>query len=64
MASEKITLKQAREMKQLDRFAREHPSQGDADRFDRLMDFMAHGEEPEKPKKAKASGRPIAKRRT
>ena len=36
------------------RFCKEHPSVGDEQRFDRLLDAMAHGEPPSPRRKAKA----------
>lgn len=38
-----LSLEEARKLKQLDRFAKEHPSQGDKGRFDDLLDTMAKG---------------------
>ncbi len=40
-----LSLEEARRMKRLDRFCKEHPSEGDEELFDRLLDVMA------KPKK-------------
>ena len=36
-----LSLKEARKMKQLNRFCKEHPSEGDEELFDRLLDSMA-----------------------
>lgn len=38
-----LSLEEARRAKKLKRFAREHPSTGDEDAFDRLFDAMASG---------------------
>lgn len=40
-----LSLEEARKAKQLQRFAKEHPSEGDAEMFDRLFRAMA-GEKP------------------
>ena len=50
-----LSLEEARKMKRLDRFAKEHPSTGDWDRFNRLFEAMAHGGPPSPRRKAKAS---------
>ena len=47
-----LSLEEARKLKQLDRFAKEHPSTGDHKRFERLLDAMTHGEPPAKRKLA------------
>jgi hypothetical protein len=39
-----LSLEEARKAKKLDRFAKEHPSTGDAARFGGLLDAMAKGE--------------------
>ena len=36
-----ISLEEARKAKQLDRFAKEHPSEGDKPTFDKLFNAMA-----------------------
>lgn len=36
-----LSLEEARRQKKLDRFAKEHPSEGDKERFDRLFRAMA-----------------------
>ena len=41
-----LSLEEARRMDRLDQFAKEHPAEGDWDRFDRLFEAMAHGEAP------------------
>lgn len=38
-----LSLEEARKAKQLDRFAKEHQSEGDKDKFDHLLDAMASG---------------------
>ena len=46
-----LSLEEARRSKKLDRFAKEHPAEGDRNKFDTLLDAMA-------------AGKPRAKRRT
>jgi len=41
-----LSLEEARRTGRLDEFAKEHPSVGDWDRFDRLFEAMARGEFP------------------
>ncbi len=41
-----LSLEEARKLKLLSRFCKEHPSVGDPDRFERLLDAMAHGGPP------------------
>lgn len=41
-----LSLKEARQRGLLERFAQEHPSEGDAALFDRLVEAMARGEPP------------------
>ena len=41
-----LSLEEARKLKRLARFCKEHPSVGDRDQFDRLLDAMAHGGPP------------------
>ncbi len=36
-----LSLEEARRLKKLDRFAKEHPSTGDKDRFDKMFKAMA-----------------------
>jgi len=38
-----LSLEEARKKEQIDQFAKEHPSIGDEDAFDRLMNGMAAG---------------------
>jgi hypothetical protein len=38
-----ISLEEARKSRALDRFAKEHPSEADGDRFARLLDAMSRG---------------------
>jgi hypothetical protein len=45
-----LSLEEARKEKKLDRFCKEHPSDGDEEKFDRALDLMA------KPKSSKADG--------
>ena len=41
-----LSLEEARKAKQLDRFAKEHPSEGDEPKFNRLLNAMALGKRP------------------
>ncbi len=50
-----LSLEEARKSGKLDRFCKEHPSEGDEELFDRLLDAMAHGEPPSPRRKAKAA---------
>lgn len=50
-----LSLEEARKSGELKRFAKEHPSEGDEDKFDRLFEAMAHGGPPTPRKKAKAA---------
>jgi hypothetical protein len=43
VAKRPLTFKEARETKQLDRFAREHPAEGSKQAFDKLLNAMAKG---------------------
>jgi hypothetical protein len=38
-----LSLEEARKLKKLERFAKEHPSEGDADQFEDLLKAMADG---------------------
>lgn len=38
-----LSLEEARKSSRLDRFAKEHPSEADCDRFNRLLDAMSRG---------------------
>lgn len=38
-----LSLEEARKSRTLDRFAKEHPSAGDRDRFERLLKAMSQG---------------------
>ena len=42
-----ISLEEARKLKRLDRFAKEHPSEGDEQKFDELFERMALPKKPE-----------------
>ena len=46
-----LSLEEARKSGKLDRFCKEHPSEGDEELFDRLLDAMV------KPKKTEEDGR-------
>ena len=46
-----LSLPEARKKKQLDRFAKEHPSEGDADQLETLIGRMSHAD-PKKPESA------------
>ncbi len=56
-----LSLEEARKLGKLDRFAKEHPSTGNAEAFDDLLDAMAKGEPPTsqtgKPKPSSGSPR-------
>ena len=41
-----LSLEEARKMRRLDRFCKEHPSEGDKKQFDRLLDAIAKGKPP------------------
>ena len=41
-----LSLEEARRMGQVDRFCKEHPSVGNRERFERLLNAMAHGGPP------------------
>ena len=41
-----LSLEEARKLNRLDRFCKEHPSVGDRDQFDYLLDAMVHGGPP------------------
>lgn len=41
-----LSLEEARKKGLLDRFAKEHPNETDAERFKRLLDAMASGKAP------------------
>ena len=38
-----LSLEEARKQGKLDQFAKEHPSKGDKEKFDRLLESMAKG---------------------
>lgn len=42
-----LSLEEARRLGKLKQFAKENPLHGDMKMFDRLLDAMAHGEEPD-----------------
>ena len=48
-----LSLEEARKLKLLNRFCKEHPSVGDRDRFERLLDAMAPGGPPTSKKRRK-----------
>ena len=50
-----LSLEEARKQGLLDQFVKEHPSEGDEAKFDRLFEAMAHGGPPTPRKKAKAA---------
>jgi hypothetical protein len=43
-----LSLPEARKKRQLDRFAKEHPSEGDADQLESLIGRMSKGDEAKK----------------
>jgi hypothetical protein len=47
-----LSLEEARKLGKIDHFAKEHPSEGDRDKFDKLFEAMAKGE-PKSRKKPK-----------
>jgi hypothetical protein len=46
-----LSLEEARKQKQLDRFCKEHPSEGNQELFDSLMDAMTKPKKPEEAEK-------------
>ena len=50
-----LSLEEARRMEKLDQFCKEHPSEGDEAKFDRLFEAIAHGGPPTPRRKAKAA---------
>ncbi len=42
-----LSLEEARKLKRLDRFCKEHPSEGDEQEFDELFERMAFSKKPE-----------------
>jgi hypothetical protein len=49
--NKKLSLEEARKRNKLARFIKEHPSEGDAKRFDDLLNNMTHNIKPKKPSK-------------
>ncbi len=47
-----ISLEEARKHKKLERFAKEHPSEGDLKKFKKLLEKMSKSKTPVKGKKA------------
>ena len=45
-----LSLEEARKMGKLDRFCKEHPSEADPERFERLLDAVCRGKPPKQPK--------------
>lgn len=45
-----LSLEEARRTGQLDRFAKEHPSTGNEQEFDTLLDAIAQNKPPKKPR--------------
>lgn len=41
-----LSLEEARKLGKINQFCKEHPSEGDQELFDRLLDAMAHGGPP------------------
>jgi len=41
-----LSLEEARRMERLDRFCKEHPSEGDKELFDHVLEAMAAGKPP------------------
>jgi hypothetical protein len=50
-----LSLEEARKDGKLAQFAKEHPSKGDWERFNKLFEAMAHGESPSPRRQTKAS---------
>ena len=48
-----LSLEEARKLKRLPRFAKEHPSEGDGKKFDELFRAMAGGKPPAKRRTSK-----------
>jgi hypothetical protein len=46
-----LSLKEAHKYNKLDRFIKEHPSEGDAKQFEDLLHNMTHNIKPKKPSK-------------
>ena len=63
MKDKRLTLKDARETKQLARFIAENPMRGNMGAFDKLTKQMAQGQPPEKPK-GRASRKPSGEDQT
>ncbi len=51
-----LSLAEARKLKKLDRFCKEHPSQGDEKLFDRVLDAMAQSRPPRRKSKSSKEG--------
>lgn len=51
-----LSLEEARKQKKIDRFCKEHPSEGDKEQFDALFTAMTGGK-PDKPKKRPKGGK-------
>ena len=51
-----LSLGEARKLKKLDDFCREHPSEGDENLFDRLLDAMAQRRPPHRKPKSSEEG--------
>ena len=45
-----LSLEEARKLKRLDRFCKEHPSEADKEAFESLLDAMTMGEPPKNSK--------------
>ena len=50
-----LSFEEARKSGKLKQFAKEHPSTGDWNRFNKLFEAMAHGEPPSPKRQTKAS---------
>ncbi len=46
-----LSLEEARKKGLLEQFAKEHPNEADAERFERLLEAMAKGEKPKSKEK-------------
>ncbi len=50
-----LSLEEARKLGLVKQFAREHPNEADAERFERLLEAMEKGEKEKRPGKPKPS---------
>ena len=55
--SKYISLEETRKRNKLDRFIKEHPSEGDAKQFEDLLHNMTHNIKPKKPSKGEKTSK-------